>query len=195
MFLIYKTQQDKSLGRSPVCSPIFLICSVVVSYIISIDDHSFILVLRCLITISPLISLQELGNFNSSSSMTIDVQLGEMGHGLLGSSHLSTINQSELTMGLGGETLEQPLSATPSPSGSLVDEDMDDFKVRGFTCRLSENSLLHALMRVLMHLTIKTLFSISRRGAYWSTRPCLYPLPSLNCLPTSFQCRRGVCPL
>ncbi|XP_075876699.1 epidermal Langerhans cell protein LCP1-like isoform X2 [Nelusetta ayraudi] len=78
-------------------------------------------------------SALELGNsaglhFNSSSSMTIDVQLGEMGHGLLGSSHLSTINQSELTMGLGGETLEQPLSATPSPAGSLVDEDMDDFK-------------------------------------------------------------------
>lgn len=63
--------------------------------------------------------------------MTIDVQLGEMGHGLLASSHLSTINQSELTMGLAGETLEHPLSATPSPSGSLVDEDMDDFKVCG----------------------------------------------------------------
>lgn len=103
--------------------------------------------------ISSLISLQELGNsaglhFNSSSSMTIDVQLGEMGHGLLGSSHLSTINQSELTMGLGGETLEQPLSATPSPAGSLVDEDMDDFKVRGCICRLCENCVLHAPMRV-----------------------------------------------
>lgn len=200
MFMIYKMLLDKSLGRSPLSSSILLICSVVVSYIISIDDHRFILVLRCLVTISPLISPQELGNsaglhFNSSSSMTIDVQLGEMGHGLLGSSHLSTINQSELTMGLGGETLEQPLSATPSPAGSLVDEDMDDFKVRGFTCRLSENSLLHALMGVLMHLTIKTLCSISRRGACWSTRPCLCPLPSLNCLPTSFQCRRGVRPL
>lgn len=100
--------------------------------------------------ISPLISPQELGNsaglhFNSSSSMTIDVQLGEMGHGLLGSSHLSTINPSELTMGLGGEPLEQPLSATPSPAGSLVDEDMDDFKVRGCTCRLCDNRVLHAL--------------------------------------------------
>lgn len=69
--------------------------------------------------------------------MTIDVQLGDMGHGLLGSSHLSTINQSELAMGLGGENIrhnsetpEQPLSATPSPAGSLQDEDMDDFKVR-----------------------------------------------------------------
>lgn len=78
--------------------------------------------------------------------MTIDVQLGEMGHGLLSSSHLSTINQSELTMGLGGETLEQPLSATPSPSGSLADEDMDDFKVRGSACQLCKKSLLHVLM-------------------------------------------------
>lgn len=85
-------------------------------------------------------SALELGNssgshFSSSSPMTIDVQLGDIGHGLLGSSHLSTINQSELSMGLGGENMrhhsetpEQPLSATPSPAGSLQDEDMDDFK-------------------------------------------------------------------
>lgn len=148
--------------------------------------------------ISSLISPQELGNsagmhFNSSSSMTIDVQLGEMGHGLLGSSHLSTINQSELAMGLGGETLEQPLSATPSPAGSLVDEDMDDFKVRGCTCRLCESRVLHALMGLLMHFT-NTLSSISHRGACWSTPPCLCPLPSLNCRPTSFQCHRGARP-
>lgn len=88
-------------------------------------------------------SLQELGSssrscFNSSSPMTIDVQLGDMGHGLLGSSQLTTINQSELALGLGGENIthhseapEQPLSATPSPVGSLQDEDMDDFRVRG----------------------------------------------------------------
>ncbi|XP_069020458.1 TOX high mobility group box family member 4 [Embiotoca jacksoni] len=85
-------------------------------------------------------SALELGNssgshFSSSSPMTIDVQLGDIGHGLLGSSQLATINQSELALGLGGETighhsetLEQPLSATPSPAGSLQDEDMDDFK-------------------------------------------------------------------
>uniref|UniRef100_A0A3Q3L3X7 TOX high mobility group box family member 4 a n=1 Tax=Labrus bergylta TaxID=56723 RepID=A0A3Q3L3X7_9LABR len=77
-------------------------------------------------------SALELGNssgshFSSSSPMTIDVQLGDIGHGLLGSSHLSTINQSELAMGLGSHS-EQPLSATPSPAGSLQDEDMDDFK-------------------------------------------------------------------
>lgn len=76
-------------------------------------------------------SALELGNasgshFSSSSPMTIDVQLGDIGHGLLGSS-LSTINQSELAMNLGGHS-EQPLSATPSPAGSLQDEDMDDFK-------------------------------------------------------------------
>ncbi|XP_074506458.1 TOX high mobility group box family member 4 isoform X1 [Sebastes fasciatus] len=85
-------------------------------------------------------SALELGNssgshFSSSSPMTIDVQLGDISHGLLGSSQLSTINPSELALGLGGdnighhsETLEQPLSATPSPAGSLQDEDMDDFK-------------------------------------------------------------------
>ncbi|XP_078120817.1 epidermal Langerhans cell protein LCP1-like [Sander vitreus] len=85
-------------------------------------------------------SALELGNssgshFSSSSPMTIDVQLGDISHGLLGSSQLSTINPSELALGLGGdnighlsETHEQPLSATPSPAGSLQDEDMDDFK-------------------------------------------------------------------
>ncbi|XP_059201123.1 TOX high mobility group box family member 4-A [Centropristis striata] len=85
-------------------------------------------------------SALELGNpggshFSSSSPMTIDVQLGDISHGLLGSSQLSTINPSELALGLGGDTIghhsetpEQPLSATPSPAGSLQDEDMDDFK-------------------------------------------------------------------
>lgn len=84
-------------------------------------------------------SALELGNsgshFSSSSPMTIDVQLGDIGHSLLGSSQLNTINPSELALGLGAdaigrpsETLEQPLSATPSPVGSLQDEDMDDFK-------------------------------------------------------------------
>ncbi|XP_034411880.1 TOX high mobility group box family member 4 isoform X2 [Cyclopterus lumpus] len=85
-------------------------------------------------------SALELGNssgshFSSSSPMTIDVQLGDISHSLLGSGQLSTINPSELALGLGGDnighpsdTLEQPLSATPSPAGSLQDEDMDDFK-------------------------------------------------------------------
>ncbi|KAM3850011.1 TOX high mobility group box family member 4-B-like [Diretmus argenteus] len=85
-------------------------------------------------------SALELGNsngshFSSSSPMTIDVQLGDIAHGLLGSSQLSTINPSELGLGLGGghilprsTTPDQPLSATPSPAGSLQDEDMDDFR-------------------------------------------------------------------
>lgn len=64
--------------------------------------------------------------------MTIDVQLGDIEPGLLGSSQLSTINPSELVLGLGdlGEKPEMVLSATPSPASSLQDEDMDDFKVR-----------------------------------------------------------------
>lgn len=89
-----------------------------------------------------LISPQELGNsggshFNSSPT-TIDVHLGDIGHGLLESGHLSTINQSELVLGLGTGgvrhhpgTTEQPLSATPSPANSLQDEEIDDFKVGG----------------------------------------------------------------
>ncbi|KAK1878719.1 TOX high mobility group box family member 4-B [Dissostichus eleginoides] len=74
-------------------------------------------------------------HFSSSSPMTIDVQLGDISHGLLGSSQLSTINPAELALGLGGDgighhsdTLDQTLCATPSPAGSLQDEDMDDFK-------------------------------------------------------------------
>ncbi|XP_077354366.1 epidermal Langerhans cell protein LCP1-like isoform X2 [Festucalex cinctus] len=83
----------------------------------------------------------DLGNssgshFGSSSPMTIDVQLADIAHGLLGSGQLSTINQTELALGLGGEciggppagTSEAPLLATPSPAGSLQDEDVDDFK-------------------------------------------------------------------
>ncbi|KAL3054760.1 hypothetical protein OYC64_017653 [Pagothenia borchgrevinki] len=74
-------------------------------------------------------------HFSSSSPMTIDVQLGDISHGLLVSSQLSTINPAELALGLGGDgighhsdTLDQTLCATPSPAGSLQDEDMDDFK-------------------------------------------------------------------
>lgn len=70
--------------------------------------------------------------------MTIDVQLADIGPGLLGSSHLTTINPSELALGLCEDNVgrhpevpEQPLSATPSPAGSLQDEDMNDFRVRG----------------------------------------------------------------
>ncbi|CAL9694261.1 unnamed protein product [Knipowitschia caucasica] len=69
--------------------------------------------------------------FGSSSPVTIDV-------GLLGSSQLTTIDQSELSthlgLGLSGGPLlprateENPLSATASPTSSLHDDDMDDFR-------------------------------------------------------------------
>ncbi|XP_036406986.1 LOW QUALITY PROTEIN: TOX high mobility group box family member 4b [Megalops cyprinoides] len=77
--------------------------------------------------------------FSSSSPMTIDVPLSDMNHSLLGHNQLTTIDQSELSdqlgLSLGGGTIlprpqspDHPLSATPSPGGSLQDEDMDDFR-------------------------------------------------------------------
>lgn len=77
--------------------------------------------------------------FSSSSPVTIDVPLGDMSQGLLGSNQLTTIDQSELSaqlgLGLGGGNMlqrphspENPLSATASPTSSLQDDDMDDFR-------------------------------------------------------------------
>ncbi|XP_062240183.1 TOX high mobility group box family member 4b isoform X2 [Platichthys flesus] len=77
--------------------------------------------------------------FGSSSPVTIDVPLGDLSQGLLGSNQLTTIDQSELSaqlgLGLGGCNIlkrshspEHPLSATASPTSSLQDDDMDDFK-------------------------------------------------------------------
>ncbi|XP_053475380.1 TOX high mobility group box family member 4b isoform X4 [Ictalurus furcatus] len=77
--------------------------------------------------------------FSSSSPMTIDVPLPDMNHGLLGHNPLTTIDQSELSaqlgLSLGGGAIltrahspDQPLSATGSPSESLQDDDMDDFR-------------------------------------------------------------------
>lgn len=71
--------------------------------------------------------------------MTIDVPLGDMSQGLLGSNQLTTIDHSELSaqlgLGLGGGNIlqrpqspEHPLSATASPTSSLQDDDMDDFR-------------------------------------------------------------------
>lgn len=85
-------------------------------------------------------SALEMGNssgshFSRSPPMTIDVQLSELGHGLLGGGQLTGINPSELTLGLGGsdaahhsDAPEEPLLISSSPVGSLQDEDMDDFK-------------------------------------------------------------------
>ncbi|XP_026887803.1 TOX high mobility group box family member 4b isoform X2 [Electrophorus electricus] len=77
--------------------------------------------------------------FSNSSPMTIDVPLTDMNHGLLGHNQLTTIDQSELSaqlgLSLGGGTIlprsqspDQPLSTTGSPSESLQDDDMDDFR-------------------------------------------------------------------
>ncbi|XP_019726690.1 TOX high mobility group box family member 4b isoform X1 [Hippocampus comes] len=77
--------------------------------------------------------------FSSSSPVTIDVPLGDMSQGLLGSNQLTTIDQSELSaqlgLGLGAGNIlhrpqspERPLSATASPTSSLQDDDMDDFR-------------------------------------------------------------------
>ncbi|XP_072219817.1 TOX high mobility group box family member 4 isoform X1 [Leuresthes tenuis] len=122
-------------------------------------------------------SALELGNssgshFSTSSPMTIDVQLGDIGHGLLGSSQLSTINQSELALGLGGENIahhsetpEQPLSATPSPAGSLQDEDMDDFKrsvLVDAPVSLSSSSVLSHISSHPAHRTVSP--ATARRG-------------------------------
>ncbi|KAJ8011780.1 hypothetical protein DPEC_G00061810 [Dallia pectoralis] len=78
-------------------------------------------------------------HFSNSSPMTIDVPLGDINHGLLGHTQLTTIDQSELSaqLGLGlhgGNILSRSkspdqLSATPSPAGSLHDDDdIDDFR-------------------------------------------------------------------
>ncbi|XP_070701872.1 TOX high mobility group box family member 4-A [Pempheris klunzingeri] len=123
-------------------------------------------------------SALELGNssgshFSSSSPMTIDVQLGDIGHGLLGSSHLTTINQTELTMGLEGENIrhhsethEQPLSATPSPAGSLQDEDMEDFKRSVLIDSTISFSSSSALSHMSSHPTATSSVSLAtaRRG-------------------------------
>lgn len=78
-------------------------------------------------------SALEMGNsashFASSSPMTIDVQLGDIEPGLLGSGQLGTINSSELSLGLGEMDRSEMMPTAPSPAGSLQDEDMDDFKV------------------------------------------------------------------
>lgn len=87
---------------------------------------------------------QDLGHpissqFSSSSPVTIDVPLGDVSQGLLGSNQLTTIDHSELSaqlgLGLGSGNIlqhpqspEHPLSATASPTSSLQDDDMDDFR-------------------------------------------------------------------
>lgn len=97
-----------------------------------------------LVLFTSILRPQDLGHpigsqFSSSSPVTIDVPLGDMSQGLLGSNQLTTIDQSELSaqlgLGLGGGNIlqrsqspEHPLSATASPTSSLQDDDMDDFR-------------------------------------------------------------------
>nr|XP_061810991.1 TOX high mobility group box family member 4-B-like [Nerophis lumbriciformis] len=77
--------------------------------------------------------------FSGSSPVAIDVPLGDMTQGLLGSNVLTTIDQSELSaqlgLGLGAGNIlqrpqspERPLSAAASPTNSLHDDDVDDFR-------------------------------------------------------------------
>ncbi|XP_055074105.2 TOX high mobility group box family member 4b isoform X1 [Misgurnus anguillicaudatus] len=77
--------------------------------------------------------------FSNSSPMTIDVPLSDMSHSLLGHNQLTTIDQSELSaqlgLSLGGGTIlphpqspDQSLSAADSPSDSIQDDDMDEFR-------------------------------------------------------------------
>lgn len=109
---------------------------------------------------------QDLGHpigsqFSSSSPVTIDVPLGDMGQGLLGSNQLTTIDQSELSaqlgLGLGGGNIlqqpqspENPLSATASPTSSLQDDDMDDF--RRVSLKYNQRLALICLKMHLIHL-------------------------------------------
>lgn len=66
--------------------------------------------------------------------MTIDVPINDMSHSLLGHNQLTTIDHSDLSaqlglsLGGGAKSPDQPLSTTPSPAGSLQDEDMEDFR-------------------------------------------------------------------
>ncbi len=69
--------------------------------------------------------------------MTIDVPINDMNHSLLTHSQLTTIDHSDLSaqlglsLGGGGASVSKsdpPLSTTPSPAGSLQDEDMEDFR-------------------------------------------------------------------
>ncbi|XP_073704256.1 TOX high mobility group box family member 4-B [Garra rufa] len=99
-------------------------------------------------------------HFNSSSSMTIDVPINDMNHTLLGHNQLTTIDHSDLSaqlgLSLGGgagvsKSPDQPLSTTPSPSGSLQDEDMEDFRQK--TMLVDSSSVSPAIISHIPNLT------------------------------------------
>ncbi|CAI9577014.1 unnamed protein product [Staurois parvus] len=77
--------------------------------------------------------------YSANPPVTIDVSMTDISTGLLAHSQLTTIDQSELStqlgLSLGGGTILPPvqspedhLSPTPSPTSSLHDEDMEDFR-------------------------------------------------------------------
>ncbi|XP_063769587.1 TOX high mobility group box family member 4 isoform X2 [Pseudophryne corroboree] len=77
--------------------------------------------------------------YSANPPVTIDVSMTDISSGLLAHSQLTTIDQSELSsqlgLSLGGGTILPPvqspedhLSPTASPSSSLHDEDMEDFR-------------------------------------------------------------------
>lgn len=106
-----------------------------------------------------------------------------MSQGLLGSNQLTTIDQSELStqlgLGLGGGNLlqrpqspEPPLPATASPTSSLQDDDMDDFR------RVSQyNFFFPEILTFLAKLAIKFLNTCYPPR---TSRACLSNLHSLT---------------
>ncbi|KAM7325950.1 hypothetical protein ACRRTK_014428 [Alexandromys fortis] len=77
--------------------------------------------------------------YSANPPVTIDVPMTDMTSGLMGHSQLTTIDQSELSsqlgLSLGGSTILPPaqspedrLSTTPSPTSSLHEDGVDDFR-------------------------------------------------------------------
>ncbi|CAO2590395.1 TOX high mobility group box family member 4, partial [Lemmus lemmus] len=77
--------------------------------------------------------------YSANPPVTIDVPMTDMTSGLMGHSQLTTIDQSELSsqlgLSLGGSTILPPaqspedrLSTTPSPTSSLHEDSVDDFR-------------------------------------------------------------------
>ncbi|CAO2636427.1 TOX high mobility group box family member 4 [Lemmus lemmus] len=77
--------------------------------------------------------------YSANPPVTIDVPMTDMTSGLMGHSQLTTIDQSELSsqlgLSLGGSTILPPaqspedrLSTTPSPTSSLHEDGIDDFR-------------------------------------------------------------------
>ncbi|XP_074150306.1 TOX high mobility group box family member 4 [Sminthopsis crassicaudata] len=77
--------------------------------------------------------------YSANPPVTIDVPMTDVSSGLMGHSQLTTIDQSELSsqlgLSLGGGTIlpsaqspEDRLSTTPSPTSSLHEDDVEDFR-------------------------------------------------------------------